>query len=233
MCALLREVMEKLRKINPDIKIEFRQKYIGPIMRTYGIMLRVEDCPMSPLHNRVGSIDLRMTSSTSAVHSDMLMWNYDDTVQSAALELINILFCVPQISVLIEKLPDDHKKMLKFYLDFWNKHRDCLMMGELTAKNPESNYSIAQSSTDNEIIAVSYTRNVLDVEKEYQNLYFVNGSCDDVLIINNKNSEYSAILTVYDCMGNVQKEEQYIVKSGYNEIAVPVSGIICINKKHV
>jgi hypothetical protein len=74
---------------------------------------------------------------------------------------------------------------------------------------------------------------VLDIEKEYQNLYFVNSSCDDVLIINNKNGEYSGILTVYDCMGNVQKEEQYIVKSGYNEIAVPVSGIICINKKHV
>ena len=230
VCALLSEVMEKLRRIKPDIMIEFRQKYIGPIMRTYGNMLRVEDCPLSPLHNRVGSIDLRLTSGTSAVHSDMLMWNYDDTVESAALELINILFCVPQISVLIEKLTDNHKKMLKFYLDFWNEHRDCLMMGELTAKNPESNYSIAWSSTDNELIAVSYTKNVLDITKEYQSLYFVNGSCDDVLIINNKNGEYTGILTVYDCMGNVTKQEKYTVKSGYNAINVPMSGIICINK---
>ena len=103
-------------------------------------------------------------------------------------------------------------------------------MGELTAKNPESNYSIAWSSTDNELIAVSYTKNVLDITKEYQSLYFVNGSCDDVLIINNKNGEYTGMLTVYDCMGNVAKQEKYTVKSGYNAINVPMSGIICINK---
>ena len=49
-----------------------------------------------------------------------------------------------------------------------------LQIGELYFVS-DTKYDILMSSTDNEIIAVSYTRNVLDVEKEYQSLYFVNG----------------------------------------------------------
>ncbi len=230
VCTLLKEVRERLIKINPDIMLEFRQKYVGPIMRTYGNMLRVTDCPMSFMHNRVGSLDLRLTSADSAVHSDMLMWNYEDSAESAALQIINILFSVPQISVLIEKLPDEHKKMLKFYMDFWNEHRDCLMNGKLTAKNPEANYSIVCAENDCELIAVSFSKNVIDAGKAYDRLYFINGSWEKELLVNNCGDEYSAAVTVYDCVGNAVLEEKCKITKGYNPFSVPESGMVCIRR---
>ncbi|QTH40015.1 hypothetical protein J4772_20555 [Cohnella sp. LGH] len=41
---LLSDVMERMRAVKPDVMIEFRQKYIVPLMRKYGNMFRVADC---------------------------------------------------------------------------------------------------------------------------------------------------------------------------------------------
>ena len=43
---LMTDIMERLRKLKPDIMIEFRQPYIGPLMRKYGNMFRAADCPI-------------------------------------------------------------------------------------------------------------------------------------------------------------------------------------------
>lgn len=72
---LLSDVLKKLRDVNPDILIEFRQNYTGPLMQTYGNMLRASDCPLDALTNRVKTLDLRMMSGCGVVHSDMLMWD--------------------------------------------------------------------------------------------------------------------------------------------------------------
>ncbi|MBP3359401.1 MAG: alpha-galactosidase [Clostridia bacterium] len=230
VCALLSETKKRLLKINPEILIEFRQGYMGPVMLTCGNMIRVADCPGDPLKNRAGSLSLRLTSGSCAVHSDMLMWNYGDSVQSAALEIISILFSVPQISVLIEKLPEEHYKMLRFYLDFWNKNRDCLIFGNLTAKNPEANYSIALTETDTELAAVSFSKNVLETEKIYDKLSFVNGSWDDELLIKNSGGAYSAEIVIYDCMGNITEQKTAVLENGYNIFNVPCSGLVQVIK---
>ena len=96
--ALLDDVTRKLKKIDPEILIEFRQSYIGPRIRKYGNMLRVGDCPCDVLKNRVGTINLRVTSGRTAVHSDMIMWNTDDTAENAALQFgydLNLIEAIP------------------------------------------------------------------------------------------------------------------------------------------
>ncbi|MBQ7930716.1 MAG: alpha-galactosidase, partial [Clostridia bacterium] len=80
---LLDEIMTALKAVKPDVMIEFRQSYIGPVMQKYGNILRVGDCAGAALVNRVSSIDLRLLAGdptlheTTAIHSDMLMWDYD------------------------------------------------------------------------------------------------------------------------------------------------------------
>ena len=39
--------MTRLTKIKTDVLIEFRQSYIGPLMRKYGNLFRAGDCPGS------------------------------------------------------------------------------------------------------------------------------------------------------------------------------------------
>ena len=132
---LMKDVMRELTKLNPDILIEFRQSYMGPLMRTFGNMIRSADCPNDSFSNRLNTLSLRMTSGNTAVHSDMVMWNYDEPVEEAAYQLTNILFSVPQISVLHDRMPESHAKMVKTYLDFWSENRDILLDGEMFYKN--------------------------------------------------------------------------------------------------
>ncbi len=154
--ALMADVKEDLVSINPDVMVEFRQSYIGPAIRKYGNMLRAGDCPCDALANRRSIIDLRLTSGTTAVHSDMLMWHADDTVESVSLQLSSILFAVPQISVRLDRITEEQKKALNFYLGFWREKRSILLDGTLYAEAPGTVYSKAYSEKDGEAVCVNY-----------------------------------------------------------------------------
>lgn len=217
--ALLSEVKETLTAIDPEILIEFRQSYVGPSIRKYGNMLRVGDCPCDILKNRVNVVKLRLTSGKTAVHSDMIMWNVDDTPENAALQFVSILYSVPQISMRIDKLPESHYKMLKYYISFWKEWREVLLDGKLTAKNPESEYSSVSSVLGDKAVITSYTDTVIPVT--VKETVAVNGTSGDALILKGaKGKQYRVV----NCMGeNLFKG---IVKADLEEIGVPVSGMI-------
>ena len=66
--------------------------------------------------------------------------------------------------------------MLKFYLDFWIKNRYILLDGKLEAHNPEANYSLVASHTDDEIIAAAYSEKMLVLKKDYKRIVIINGT---------------------------------------------------------
>ncbi len=219
--ALMSQVKASLTAINPEIMIEFRHSYVGPSIRKYGNMLRVGDCPCDTLRNRLGIINLRMTSGKTAVHSDMLMWNTLDTPENAALQLAAVLFGVPQISVRVDKLPREHLKMLKFYISFWKEWREVLLDGKLTAKNPEANYSTATSTLGDKAVTVSFTNPLAEIDSHKAAV--VNASMHKSLVIRNAaDKSYK----VADCMGNIISEGK--ISSHLEEISVPTAGIIFI-----
>ena len=153
---LLSEVSDRLKGADPEFMLEFRQSYIGPIVAQYGNFFRVTDCPCDPFFNRVGSLVLRMLMGKAAVHSDMLMWNKDDTVESVAYQLLSVMFAVPQISIRFDNITDEHKALLKNYLNFWREHRATLLDGEIEMRDAEANFSMAKSTKDGESVAVLY-----------------------------------------------------------------------------
>lgn len=219
--ALMTEIRASLLAINPDIMIEFRQSYVGPSIRKYGNMLRVGDCPCDILKNRMGIINLRLTSGKTAVHSDMIMWNPDDTVENAALQFASILYGVPQVSVRVDKLSNEQHKMLKYYISFWKEWKNVLLDGKLTAKNPECNYSLVSSVLGNKSVITSFINPLVEVETE--KAVAVNASMHEALII--KGAEGRKYRTV-NCMG--EEIAGGTVKSQLEEISVPTSGMIFI-----
>ncbi len=153
---LLTDTMRRLRAIKPEIMIEFRQRYIGPAMRKYGNMFRAGDCPNDAISNRIRTIDIRLLAGSTAVHADMLMWNYAEPVEVAALQFLNILFSVPQISVRLQEIPADHRAMLEFYLGFWREYSDVLLDGTLSAGHPELNYPVVSARAGNRSVIAVY-----------------------------------------------------------------------------
>lgn len=101
---LMKDVLARLRKINPDVLVEFRQSYMGPAILQYGNMMRAWDCPADPAANRRRICNLRLTSQTIAVHSDMLVWSKDETPEGAAVPILNALYSTIQYSMILGKI---------------------------------------------------------------------------------------------------------------------------------
>ncbi len=192
---LLDEVTTKLKKINPEILIEFRQSYVGPIVAKYGNLFRVTDCPNDAISNRVHSLNLRLTSGKTAVHSDMLMWSKNDTNESVMYQLLAIMFCVPQISVRFNNISSDHKKILANYLDFWRSHRDTLLNGKLTVCDIDANYSMAKSEKDGESVAVLYQNVPVCVENETECIF--NSTGNDYIYLELKSDRECELFDIF------------------------------------
>ncbi len=219
--ALMSEIKAELTAINSDILIEFRQSYIGPSIRKYGNMLRVGDCPGDILSNRSQIVNMRMTSGKTAVHSDMLMWNENDSAENAAMQFASVVFAVPQISMLIKDLPQEHREMLKFYISFWKEYRSVLLDGKLTAKNPENDYSQASSTLDNTTVTAVYANNVVDAKSD--KTVIVNASGFDSVIVKNAAGKN---FTAKNCKGEITCSG--VIKNNLEEISVAKAGIIVI-----
>ena len=228
---LMMEVRNRLEQIKPDIMIEFRQNYIGPMIRKYGNMFRAHDCPNDILMNRMTIIDLRLLSGNTAVHSDMTIWSPSDSNESVALNFINTLYSVPQISPNFTHLPKDQVTLTKFWLKFWNEHKKTLLDGELSAFYPESQYSLISALKDGECVKTVGEKLVVDIfNEDYSNLFLVNGAMATSMVTR-FHKTVSARVEIIDCLGNCVDSYDKDFGEGLAEIAVPKSGIITITTK--
>ncbi len=219
--VLMKQVNQRLVKINPETLIEFRQSYIGPAIRSYGNMLRVRDCPNDGIINRIAIADMRLTSGRTPVHSDMIMWNYDDSVESASLQFVDILYGVPQVSMLIDKLSPSHYKMLKFYINFWREHRDILLFGKFSLETPHSLYSQAKSILNEKSVITVYTDKAVTEINDYT--VIVNASPFSALFVKGAKGKNCKVL---NCMGEVL--ETSLVVNDIEEISVPLGGMMIL-----
>lgn len=204
---LLEETISRLKEINPDIMIEFRQSYVGPAISKYGNIFRVTDCPNDAINNRVHSLNLRLTSGTTAVHSDMIMWNKNETPEAVMYQLLSVMLAVPQISVRLDEITDEHKRVLKNYLAFWREHRDTLLNGELTLEDADAGYTLAQSKKDGECVSVLYQGVVKELLTDCEYVFNSTGK-DGIYLSSCCERKYE----IYDVFG--EKRESGVLSKG-------------------
>ena len=220
---LLDGITRELRAINPEVLIEFRQSYIGPVIRKYGNMFRVGDCPADPIKNRVMGVQLRYLLRGSAVHSDMLMWHYEDTPEAAAKEVIPTLITVPQISVLLDRVPESHRRMLKNYLSFWREHRRTLIDSELKVEGADGHYSLVCTESEEERIVIAYLPVPMTIKKTDSRVILINGTSADTLAVRLEKGTARMRWCIFDCEGE-QVEEGIVMGEGIDDYDVPESG---------
>jgi len=228
---LLSDVMARLQAIKPDVMIEFRQNYVGPLMKKYGNLLRATDCPNDATENRIRTIDVRLLSGQTAVHSDMIMWNPNEPAESAALQFINILFSVPQISVKLDQIPEEHVQMTSFWLSFWREHRDALIEGKLMPGRPDFLYPMISAETAEKRILCVYEDVVVNVgDAVPDTLIVVNGTLNTRLVLELMHDLGHVELTTRNCLGQVIDRRQMSLHAGLQRLDVPASGIVTIKK---
>jgi alpha-galactosidase len=228
---LMTDIMSTLQRIRPDVMIEFRQPYIGPLIRKYGNLFRASDSPNAYLTNRVKTIDLRLLSGHTAVHADMLMWHESEPVEIAAFQLLNVLFSVPQLSVRIRSIPPDHLAMAKFYTAYWLANRDVLLDSPLEASAPLANYPMVSARNREKQIVALYADMMARVTDPPRQIDIVNAkhSRDVVLAADRDAGTFS--FEVRDCLGRSVAKGTIRLGPTPREIDVPVSGLISLTRR--
>ncbi len=227
---LLTDLMNAARAVDPEVMIEFRQPYTGPLMRKYGNMFRAGDAPNAYVANRVRTIDLRLLSGDTAVHSDMIMWHPDEPVERAALQLLNVMFSVPQVSVRLGEVPRDHLDMLAFYIGYWTENREVLLGGELRPRDPAGNYPMVVSSGESKRIIGLYQDLVVRLDDADAGLAVdvLNATAGErvVLDIGGELGRYR--FSVRDCRGEVTVTGQVELTRGPHGFEVPAAGVLAL-----
>jgi alpha-galactosidase len=185
-------------------------------------MLRAADCPGDIVANRIRIADLRLSSGTTAVHGDMLRWDYNESVESAAKQLLAVLYSVPQISVKFKEIPLEHQEMIRYRLDFYKKHLNALVKGKFIPFFPDMNYPLLRGESTTEAISTVYV-NFLKVSCSKLASNFkeivVNASCSSEVLVD---LPCNAMAVIHDCSGREVKN--FAVNAGLSAIEVPISG---------
>lgn len=223
--CLMRSCIQRLKKRKPDILLEFRQTYNGPKMRSYGNIFRAVDCPFDDLENHVRVTDIRLLAGDSAVHSDMLMWHEDDTPESAALQIIQVMFGVPQISMRLEKLSEAQGEMLRFYLNLWQTYKEALVNGEFEPENPSCRYNVIMGHHGPQLACTYHSMEVIQLKRTDADMLFMNGSGRDGLYLDNQGQEGMYHVKILDCRGKLVSENHSLLAKGLNSFEVPRSGV--------
>ena len=214
---LLNDINDKVLFINKDAAIEYRQNYVGPAITQYGNMLRVGDCAFDSITNRIAINDMRLLNYRLAIHSDMLYWGVNETNENVATQLNNVLFSVPQISVLLTEDTKEHIQVLKNYVAYWQENRNTLMHGEFHVFGMDSNYTMAYAEDEEKRIIASYVNGVIKSDNKPLDIF--NASNSEGIIIE---SEDKKLAKSYNCLGELVEERE--INVGINKIQLPLGG---------
>ena len=224
--VLMREIYDSLRRVRPDVLVEFRQSYMGPAVRQYGNMLRAADCPGDLMANRCRTANLRLTSGRTAVHSDMLEWNAADTPENAARFVLASVFSVIQYSMMLRTLPEPHRRMVAHWIDFTRRHRETLLRSDFRPHHYESNYPwIEAESAVERIVGVYAPDTVVPFPGAGKVQFVLNGTGTGRLIVE---AATPAVAEVRDTFGNFVGSVPLV--RGLNDVRVPVSGFLAIRE---
>jgi len=225
---LLTDVMTELRALNPDVMIEFRQPYTGPLMRKYGNMFRAADAPHVAVDNRLRTVDLRLLSGNTAVHSDMFMWHAGDSVHTAALQFLSVLFAVPQLSVRLERIPPDHREMIRHWTAYWRANRDVLLDGKLIPHAPLADYPLIEAVNDRKRVIAVYGDMIVRLPEDHGSSPFdvINAGHRSRIVLEVGGAFGRFDYRVLDTIGREFGASSVELRPGVYRFAVPRSGLL-------
>jgi alpha-galactosidase len=235
MDALLVEMTSAFRKFKPDFLIEFRQSYVGPLMRKYGNMFRAGDCPNDFERNRYRTQSIRLLSGNTPAHADMFMWHPQDTPHNAARQMLASLFAVPQISVWLDKIPPAHRNTLRHWLGFWRAHQDVLLCGEWIPHQPHLGFPFIEARNEGKHVIAVYDDVVAKLENvTAHELFIINAGFRDRVVLECADDFAPLTATFFNLDGNCTGKQEIEFQRGVIALPVPTCGYaLCRSKREL
>jgi len=208
--------------------IEFRAPYVGPVMRTYATMLRAADAPNSSILNRQRIVDLRLLAGAIPVHADPIVWNSEEPSDKAALQLLDTLFAVPQVSMKLDALTPPHRAMLTRYLSYWRANRDVLLDGKFEPEGINAQYEVVRATTPNKQIVAAYADRTISLRDPTPAIDLVNATVAQRLVVEAVRDLGRYEMRAVDAEGQVTSRTKLALSRGAHVIPVPSAGIVSL-----
>ncbi|MEG8039908.1 alpha-galactosidase [Sphingomonas sp. LR60] len=223
---LMVDVMAELRAVRPDVMIEFRQPYSGPVIRTFGNMLRASDAPNSSILNRQRIVDLRLLAGATPVHADPIVWNADEPSDKAALQLLDTLFGMPQVSMRLDALSPAHAAMLTHYLAYWRANRDVLLDGRFSPEGINAQYEIVRAVNADKQIVAAYADRAITLSEATPKIDLVNATAASRLLVEATRDLGRYEARAIDAEGRTVSRMSIDLSRGAHVVALPPAGIV-------
>ncbi|MFD6178581.1 MULTISPECIES: glycoside hydrolase family 36 protein [unclassified Isoptericola] len=166
MVDLLQRVAETVDASRPGALVEFRQPYVSPVVGAYADVVRATDCPADADQNRMSVVDLRVLGGGQVVHADPIMWAPEASAESVSRQLFAGFFGVPQVSMPLGELSEEHRRTVARELSLWRALRGTLLGGDLEVGPPNRGYPVVQARRGDQLVVVAYEAAVADLNLE-------------------------------------------------------------------
>ena len=151
----VRRLAEAVRAVKADALIEFRQNYATPGMLAYGTQFRAGDVPFDFLDNFLRIAQIRIgLGDRVPVHADPVYWHPQESPVNISRHLIASLAGVPMISMELTALPPVARRIIKHWLEFYNRHQETFRRGHWQAGYHQSGLSWLAVRGDTETIVI-------------------------------------------------------------------------------
>ena len=174
--TILSEAVDRLSRIKPGVLIEFRNSYTNLASRRYANLYRASDVPVNFSLNRWQVAMERLLTPDRAVVLDPALWHPHDTDENVAVTLINTIVSVPMVSVDLQKYPQPHLDLIRYWIGFYREHLDTLVHGEFRPEFLRGFLPVIRFTGPNERIIGVYEDYPIRIDEGPSPLWILNAS---------------------------------------------------------
>ncbi|MBO5219151.1 MAG: alpha-galactosidase, partial [Clostridia bacterium] len=229
--CFLETLRGRLQKKNPDVLIEYRQSYTGPDVLATANMVRSGDCAQDFTTNRLNTIHLRLHTNV-AVHADMVQMIEGEDAEKSALQITGILFSTPQISVDLDKISEEQRKMLRFWLGFMSEKRELLQKSSFEPSRGYANFPAVTVRNASERLTALYAENLLMLDEMAEQVYIVN-AYDRKPVYLGCAQPAEAEYTILNCMGEETARGTLTLGSTPTAAEIPFNGMMILKNRSI
>ena len=99
---------------------------------------------------------LRLLVPDRAVQMDPILWHAKDANEDVALHLISGIASVPMISVELDEYPRTHLDLIRFWIGFYNSHRQTIIHGGFRPRFHPTHIPLIDFVGEDEVITGLY-----------------------------------------------------------------------------
>lgn len=218
----------RLRTINPNVFLGQKFAVVGPNLVSYQNFLTgfvgVENTRVV----REKMVNNRLLYGKFTPFMEVIAVNPRDKTEDIARKIQSVLLGNPYLSFYFSTLPEDSKKAIRFWLDYWKQNYEVIFSGSFEPMQVARYYPVVKVYDQQKMIYITYEDYTINLPVSLNStLDVINSKADERVqfLVSRPGLEYN--YEVFNCLGtSVEKGILKMKNKNLLELSVPVAGFV-------